>query len=104
VFVTMVTGEMYRALNSRSETMVSFKKKITDNPWLFGAIAVSIGLTVIIVYWDAADILFDLRALAAIEWGIIAVACLPVIILEDIAKTVWNKSHAIQYVTRAEKA
>ncbi|HME51125.1 MAG TPA: cation-translocating P-type ATPase [Candidatus Lokiarchaeia archaeon] len=100
VFACMILGEMYMALNCRSETVSVFKKKFSENPWLFGAIGLSIGLTVLIIYWDAADFLFDLRALLWYEWVLIAVLCLPVIGAEEIVKIFWKRTHVIHYIEK----
>lgn len=100
VFCCMVLGEMYMSMNCRSETISVFKKKFTENPWLFGAIGLSIGLTVLIVYWDAADFLFNLRALIWFEWVYIAMLCLPIIGAEEIVKIYWKKTHVIHYVEK----
>jgi len=98
VFACMVLGEMFMALNCRSETTSVFLKKFTDNPWLFAAIGGSLGLSALIIYWDAADIVFDLRALSWFDWAFMFVMCLPIFGAEEIVKIYWKKTHIIHYV------
>ncbi len=103
VFACMILGEMFMAINCRSETTSVFKKKFSDNPWLFGAIGLSLGLSILIIYWDAADIVFDLRYLTIVDWGLMVLLCLPIFGAEELVKLYWKKTHAIHYVEQKEQ-
>ena len=97
VFTCMIIGEMYMAINCRSETISVFKKKWSDNWMLLGAISLSMGINVIVIYTPANEI-FRLAWLPAIDWVYMAVLSLIIIAGEEIVKIYWKKTHVIHYV------
>jgi hypothetical protein len=56
------------------------------------------GLSALIIYWDVADIVFDLRFLTPFDWIFMALMCLPIFGAEEIVKIYWRRTHIIHYV------
>jgi Ca2+-transporting ATPase len=69
LFTFLVVVEVVRIQVIRSRYGLS----ITSNPWLLGAIAVTLGLQLLVLYTPLAD-LFAVRPLALGDWGPIALA------------------------------
>ncbi|MBN2152581.1 MAG: cation-translocating P-type ATPase [Candidatus Lokiarchaeota archaeon] len=100
VFTCMVVGEMYMAINCRSETMSVFQKSWRDNWYLLGAISLSIGINVAVIYIPPAAGVFRLTGIRAEDWLFIVVLDLIIVLGEEVVKVYWKKTHVIHYVEK----
>jgi Ca2+-transporting ATPase len=69
-FVTLILIQFFNALNCRSEKHSLFKIGIFSNKWMLLAIAVSLGMTIMLVYIPFLQEVFHTYALSLIDWCI----------------------------------
>lgn len=84
----LVVVEMFNALNALSENCSLLTLPPWSNPWLIGAIALSILLHIGIIYIPPLAVMFSVAELSKSEWMAILVLSFPVIILDEILKYV----------------
>jgi Ca2+ transporting ATPase len=82
----LVVVEMFNALNALSENCSLLTLPPWSNPWLLGAIALSMMLHVAIIYIPPLAVMFSVSALSGREWVAILILSFPVIILDEILK------------------
>jgi len=84
----LVTIEMLNALNalSQNESLLTFPP--WRNPWLLGAIALSMGLHLMILYVPAFHAVFGVAPLNGSEWALVLYVSLPVIALDEVLKLI----------------
>jgi len=82
----LVVVEMFNALNALSENCSLLALPPWSNPWLLGAIALSMMLHVAIIYIPPLAVMFSVSALSGREWVAILILSFPVIILDEILK------------------
>ncbi|MHA1368644.1 MAG: calcium-translocating P-type ATPase, SERCA-type [Promethearchaeota archaeon] len=97
-FTSLIVSEMFNALNCRSETTSIFKKKITDNPFLFASIGITFALNLVVIYFKPAADLFKIKGISAVDWLWTILIASPRIWSEEIVKIIWRKTHPIYYV------
>ncbi|XP_033111549.1 calcium-transporting ATPase sarcoplasmic/endoplasmic reticulum type-like isoform X2 [Anneissia japonica] len=84
----LVTIEMLNALNSLSENQSLLSMPPWSNPWLLGAIALSMGLHFVILYVDFLSTVFQITPLNITEWIAVVKISIPVILLDETLKFV----------------
>ncbi|XP_029114823.1 sarcoplasmic/endoplasmic reticulum calcium ATPase 2 isoform X4 [Scleropages formosus] len=84
----LVTIEMCNALNSLSENQSLLKMPPWSNPWLVGAICLSMALHFLILYMDPLPVIFQIRPLSWSQWVTVLKMSLPVILLDEVLKFV----------------
>jgi len=84
----LVVVEMFNALNALSEDCSLLSLPPTTNPWLLGAICLSMLLHVIILYVPPLAVMFSVEALTRREWLAILVFSFPVILVDEALKYV----------------
>ena len=89
----LVVVEMFNALNALSEDCSLLSLPPWSNPWLLGAICLSMLLHMIILYVPPLAIMFSVEALRQREWMAILVLSFPVIIVDE----------ALKYISREFK-
>ncbi|XP_069047473.1 sarcoplasmic/endoplasmic reticulum calcium ATPase 2 [Lepisosteus oculatus] len=82
----LVTIEMCNALNSLSENQSLLKMPPWSNPWLVGAICLSMALHFLILYVDPLPIIFQIHPLSWPQWVTVLKMSLPVILLDELLK------------------
>lgn len=82
----LVVVEMFNALNALSENCSIVTLPPWSNPWLLGAIAVSMLLHFIILYSPPLAMMFSVTALTWAEWKAILVLSFPVVLLDEVLK------------------
>ena len=76
MFTILVVAHLLYAFVARAS------RRTKVNVWLIGAVALGIGLQLLIVTWPAAHTLFDTAHLSAREWGLVLVGSpLPVLLM-----------------------
>mmetsp|Transcript_15858 Transcript_15858/g.47683 ORF Transcript_15858/g.47683 Transcript_15858/m.47683 type:complete len:204 (-) Transcript_15858:412-1023(-) len=84
----LVAIEMFNALNALSENESLLKFPPWRNPWLVGAIALSFGQHVAILYIPWFNSVFGVLPLSADEWKLVMAVSLPVLLLDEALKLV----------------
>ncbi|ANT63973.1 MULTISPECIES: calcium-translocating P-type ATPase, SERCA-type [Prosthecochloris] len=69
-FTSLVVFEMFNAFLARSETRNIFTLGITTNPWMLGAIAVSLCLHVLVLYSPFQEA-FHVKPLSLQDWAVV---------------------------------
>uniref|UniRef100_A0A673N7Z8 Calcium-transporting ATPase n=1 Tax=Sinocyclocheilus rhinocerous TaxID=307959 RepID=A0A673N7Z8_9TELE len=82
----LVTIEMCNALNSLSENQSLLKMPPWSNPWLVGAICLSMALHFLILYVDPLPVIFQIRPLSWPQWVTVLKMSLPVILMDEALK------------------
>ncbi|XP_075320219.1 sarcoplasmic/endoplasmic reticulum calcium ATPase 2 [Odontesthes bonariensis] len=82
----LVTIEMCNALNSLSENQSLLKMPPWSNPWLVGAICLSMALHFLILYVDPLPVVFQIRPLSWTQWVVVLKMSLPVILMDEALK------------------
>ena len=66
-FTTLMLFQMFNVLNARSDSRSAFAHLLT-NPWLWGALGVSLALQAVVVYVPALQRAFGTTSLSARDW------------------------------------
>ncbi|KAM9314733.1 sarcoplasmic/endoplasmic reticulum calcium ATPase 2 isoform 2-T2 [Pholidichthys leucotaenia] len=82
----LVTIEMCNALNSLSENQSLLKMPPWSNPWLVGAICLSMALHFLILYVDPLPVIFQIQPLSWTQWVVVLKLSLPVILMDEALK------------------
>jgi Ca2+-transporting ATPase len=83
-FTTLVAFEMFAVISSRSLYHSWKKLNPFTNPWLMGAVGLSILIQIIIIYWAPMQQIFGTFPLAAFDWlKIVGIAFLGFIVMES---------------------
>lgn len=83
LFTSLVLGRMAVALGARSEREFLFKKGVFNNLPLLGAIGLTAGLQLLVVYVPQLHGIFKTEPLSPEQLGItLAVSCVPLVIME----------------------
>jgi Ca2+ transporting ATPase len=84
----LVVVEMFNALNALSEDCSLLTIPPWSNPWLLGAICLSMALHFTILYVPPLAAMFSVQALTMREWTAILAFSFPVIVVDEILKFV----------------
>ncbi|CAM9954445.1 unnamed protein product [Lampetra fluviatilis] len=84
----LVTIEMCNALNSLSENQSLLRMPPWVNPWLLGAICLSMSLHFLIMYVGPLPLVFQVRPLTLTQWAMVLKISLPVLLLDESMKFV----------------
>ncbi|KAH8117487.1 Ca-transporting ATPase [Phellopilus nigrolimitatus] len=82
----LVTIEMFNAMNSLSENESLLRLPVWRNPYLVGAIALSMGLHFAILYIPFFTSLFYITPLNWVEWKAVLYISFPVILIDEVLK------------------
>jgi P-type Ca2+ transporter type 2C len=85
-FVTIIMFELFHVFNSRSLHSTIFKNEFFSNKWIFIAIGVSFLATLIAIYAEPAQAVFQTVALSGMDWVIIAIVSSSVIAINEVIK------------------
>jgi Ca2+-transporting ATPase len=86
-FTTLVLAQLLNVFNARSEKRSAFVGLFT-NRWLWGAIAFSLALQVLVLYVSPMQKAFGTVGLTALDWGRCAVAASGVLWLSEVTKLI----------------
>lgn len=90
-FTTLVLFQMANVFNCLSPTRSLFRTSPLRNPWLLGAVALSVGLHALVVYWPPLQRAFDTTALGPGDWLLAAVVASTVIGAGEAVKAVHRR-------------
>ena len=88
---TMLVAEMVNVFNCKSEKHSVFKMDLLNNKPLLYSVALSVALTLMIVYVPGFEAAFKITAIAWWWWPIIFGFCFLTIVGEEIVKYLWRK-------------
>jgi Ca2+-transporting ATPase len=86
-FTTLIFFQLFNVLNARSDEQSAFHK-LFDNHWLWGALALSLALHVIVIYTPGLQAAFDTTPLALTDWLLCAAVGSTVLWLRELSKLV----------------
>ena len=84
-FTTLVFAQLFNCLNARSDSTSGFRRMFV-NPWLWGAICISVALQVAVVNVGFLNVAFGTVPLAPEQWLVCAAMASVVLWLEEIRK------------------
>ncbi|HET9426654.1 MAG TPA: cation-translocating P-type ATPase [Gemmatimonadaceae bacterium] len=84
-FTTLMLCQLFNVLNARSETRSAFSRLLT-NRWLWGAIAISASLQVLVVHLPVMQAAFGTTALGLREWALCLGAASTVLWMSEVEK------------------
>jgi Ca2+-transporting ATPase len=84
-FTTLVLFQLFNVLNARSDSRSAFRR-LFDNPWLWGALAFSLGLQFAVIYLPFLQRAFDTVALSLTDWGLCVLVGSSVLWLRELSK------------------
>ncbi len=91
---TMVVFQWYKAFICRSDRKSIFKMNPFSNKYLIGALAIVAPLHIAVLHSSIGQTLFKVTPLSLREWGIILVAALSTVIVDEIRKYIyWHVQH-----------
>jgi Ca2+-transporting ATPase len=90
-FVTLILIQFFNAVNCRSDKHSIFKIGLLSNKWLLLAIAVSLSMTVMLVYVPFLQEVFHTYALSAIDWVIAVASASSILVVVEIGKLISSR-------------
>jgi calcium-translocating P-type ATPase len=84
-FTVLVLAQLFNSLNARSETASAFRRLFV-NPWLWGAITVSVLLQLAVVYVPVLQTAFGTTALTAHQWIVSTLMASAVLWVDEVRK------------------
>jgi Ca2+-transporting ATPase len=84
-FTTLMLCQMFNVVNARSDESSAFVKMFT-NRWLWAAIALSLGLQVLVLYVPILQRAFGTTALSVADWVLCTAAASSVLWLRELSK------------------
>lgn len=88
----LVIVEMFNALNALSENCSLLVLPPWSNPWLLGAIAVSVILHIIILYTPPLALMFSVVPLSWVEWKMVLMLSAPVVVVDEVLKIITRRN------------
>lgn len=85
-FVLMAFFQLWNVLNLRSFKQSIFSLGIFSNPYVIGAIAISIGMQLAVLYTEIGRKLFSVEALGWLEWGMVLLVTSSIFIVIEVWK------------------
>jgi len=84
-FTGLVCFEMVNAFLARSETLSVFRMSMFSNPWMIGAVTISIALQALVLYSPLNDA-FRVAALSLQDWGLILLVSSSLVVVDILFK------------------
>jgi len=85
-FTTLVMFQMFNVFNCRSATLSIFRVGIFKNRWLLVAVAVSILLHAVVIYWTPMQNAFETVALSGMDWFVAVAVSSSVVVIVELLK------------------
>ena len=85
-FTTLMLFQCFNALNSRSGRQSVFRLGFFGNRWLWGAIALSVGLHALVVYVPALQEAFDTLPMRPFDWLVSTLVASSVLVVVEVGK------------------
>ncbi len=88
VFMTLIVIQFFKAFNFRSDRLSIFELGIFGNRWLIGAVVVSFGMTVPLLYVPFLQEVFNTYPLTVIDWAIVILSSASIFVVLEAGKLV----------------
>jgi P-type Ca2+ transporter type 2C len=85
-FVTLSLCELFRAFTCRSERLSLFRIGLFSNPWLVGAVLLSVVMLIVTVLVPFLNPIFNTNPLSLTEWGVVIGLALVPAVSEEVTK------------------
>jgi Ca2+-transporting ATPase len=85
-FTTFVLFQFFNIFNARFEHGSAFNRQFFGNSRLWLALAVVVGLQIVVVNWGPAQAIFDTVDLTLTEWGIATLVASSTLLFEEVRK------------------
>lgn len=85
-FTTLLMFEMFDVFNCLSQTRSVFRSSVHRNPWVIGAVALSIGLQAAVIYWAPLQRAFATVPLTGVDWLLATGVAVSVLVAVEILK------------------
>ena len=82
-FTTFVLFQLFNVFNARVEHASAFNRQFFSNAKLWSALAVVLGLQVLVVHWSPAQTLFHTTALSAQDWALAFAVASSILLLDE---------------------
>lgn len=92
-FTAMVVFEKVSVFAFRSLRLPGWRIGWFSNPFLLGALAVTLSAQVLAVYWPPLQVMLHTVPMGVDEWLWIGVFALPIIVVPELLKTIWASPH-----------
>jgi len=90
-FTTLVLFQLFNVLNARSDSRSAFRHML-DNPWLWGSLALSLGLQFAVIYLPFLQRAFDTVPLRVNDWLVCILVASSVLWLRELSKVLKRSS------------
>jgi len=90
-FVTLIVSRLFNGFNCRSLNESIFRTGLTGNKWLLGSAAISMGLTLIVLYFHLFHEPFETKPLDTYQWAIVLAFAFTVLVFGEIIKFISKK-------------
>ena len=85
-FTTFVLFQLFNVFNARVEHSSAFNRQFFSNAKLWAALAVVLGLQVLVVHWSPAQLLFHTTDLSARDWALAVAVASSILLLDETRK------------------
>jgi Ca2+-transporting ATPase len=85
-FTTFVLFQLFNVFNARVEHVSAFNRQFFSNAKLWAALAVVLGLQVLVVHWAPAQALFHTTGLSARDWALAVAVASSILLLDESRK------------------
>lgn len=93
-FTAMVVFEKASVFAFRSLHLPGWRIGWFSNPFLLGALAVTLGAQLLAVYWEPLQLMLHTVPIGSGEWGLIGLFVLPILIVPELFKVVMQRGGA----------
>ncbi len=85
-FTTLALAQLFHVLNARSPRPVILSRRLFANPWVWGALAVSVGLQLAAVYTPFLSRVLHTQALGLEDWALVLIASAVPLVVGQLVK------------------
>ena len=85
-FTTFVLFQLFNVFNARVEHSSAFNRQFFSNAKLWAALAVVLGLQLLVVHWSPAQLLFHTTDLSARDWALAVAVASSILLLDETRK------------------
>ncbi|MEQ8190176.1 MAG: calcium-translocating P-type ATPase, PMCA-type [Candidatus Eremiobacterota bacterium] len=90
-FVTLIVSRLFNGFNCRSLNESIFRTGLTGNKWLIASAGISMGLTMIVLYYHLFHEPFETKPLDTYQWAIVVSFAFTVMVFGEIIKFISRK-------------
>jgi len=90
-FVTLIVARLFNGFNCRSLNESIFRTGLTGNKWLIASACISMGLTMIVLYYHLFHDPFETKPLDTYQWAIVVSFAFTVMVFGEIIKFISRK-------------